>query len=151
MSIVHKKKSSGEVLPNDFVLPEGDKKRGEKLFKKHCKQCHSIAPDNSQTNSGYTSWGPTLFNVYNRTAGVSKGNSPFQVSPDMQASGIVWNDLNLMRYMKDPRLFAEANIGMNFKGIPSFQDRVDIIHYLRTLTYDDPYGRELAENAEKKK
>ncbi|CAD2112965.1 cytochrome c2 precursor,putative [Plasmodium vinckei] len=139
----NKKDIDDDDFQANFVLPPGDKVKGEKLFKKHCKQCHSIAPDNSQSNSGFTSWGPSLFNVYNRTAGMSKGNSPFQVSPDMETSGIIWNDVNLMRYMRNPRQFVEANIGMNFKGIANFQDRVDIVHYLKTLTYDDPYGQEI--------
>lgn len=134
-----------EELSHDFVLPEGDVARGEKLFKKHCKQCHSIAPDNSQTNSGFTSWGPTLFNVYNRTAGMALGNSPFQVSKDMTQSGIVWNDVNLLNYMSNPKKFTESHIGMNFFGIANLQDRVDIVHYLKTLTYDHPYGRKIAE------
>ncbi|SCM25952.1 cytochrome c2 precursor,putative [Plasmodium chabaudi chabaudi] len=139
----NKKDIDDDDFQANFVLPPGDKVKGEKLFKKHCKQCHSIAPDNSQTNSGFTSWGPSLFNVYNRTAGMSKGNSPFQVSPDMETSGIIWNDVNLMRYMRNPKQFVEANIGMNFKGIANFQDRVDIVHYLKTLTYDDPHGQEI--------
>ncbi|KEG04298.1 cytochrome c2 precursor,putative [Plasmodium vinckei vinckei] len=139
----NKKDIDDDNFQTNFVLPPGDKVKGEKLFKKHCKQCHSIAPDNSQSNSGFTSWGPSLFNVYNRTAGMSKGNSPFQVSPDMETSGIIWNDVNLMRYMRNPKQFVEANIGMNFKGIANFQDRVDIVHYLKTLTYDDPYGQEI--------
>ncbi|CDU20473.1 hypothetical protein YYC_01262 [Plasmodium yoelii 17X] len=139
----NKKDIDDDDFQANFVLPPGDKVKGEKLFKKHCKQCHSIAPDNSQSNSGFTSWGPSLFNVYNRTAGMSKGNSPFQVSPDMETSGIIWNDVNLMRYMKNPKQFVEANIGMNFKGIANFQDRVDIVHYLKTLTYDDPHGQEI--------
>ncbi|CAD2103800.1 cytochrome c2 precursor,putative [Plasmodium vinckei lentum] len=139
----NKKDIDDDDFQANFVLPQGDKVKGEKLFKKHCKQCHSIEPDNSQSNSGFTSWGPSLFNVYNRTAGMSKGNSPFQVSPDMETSGIIWNDVNLMRYMRNPRQFVEANIGMNFKGIANFQDRVDIVHYLKTLTYDDPYGQEI--------
>ncbi|EUD68804.1 cytochrome c [Plasmodium inui San Antonio 1] len=153
MNLARNKKNNpiDDELPNDFVLPKGDKVKGEKLFKKHCKQCHSIAPDNTQSNSGFTSWGPSLFNVYNRTAGMSKGNSPFQVSPDMYASGIIWNDLNLMKYMRNPKDFVEANIGMNFKGISNFQDRVDIVHYLKTLTYDDPHGREIVEKFSKKK
>ncbi|SOV17500.1 cytochrome c2 precursor, putative [Plasmodium sp. gorilla clade G2] len=145
-----KKGKLDDEFPDDFVLPPGDKVRGEKLFKKHCKQCHSIAPDNSQTNSGFTSWGPTLFNVYNRTAGMSKGNSPFQTSPDLYTSGIIWNDVNLLKYMKNPQQFVESHIGMNFKGLSNLQERVDIVHYLKTLTYDDPYGKQIVEKYSKK-
>lgn len=147
----HKSKSLEEDIPDDFVLPPGSKVRGEKLFKKHCKQCHSIVPPNMQVNEGTSAWGPTLFNVYNRTAGVVPGNSPFQVTKDMAESGIVWNDVNLLRYMKNPKQFVESTIGMNFFGLPNLQDRVDIVHYLKTLTYDDPYGRQIAEKYSQKR
>lgn len=139
-----------EELPGDFILPPGDEVRGEKLFKKHCKQCHSIAPDNSQSKSGFSSWGPTLFNVYNRTAGMALGNSPFQVSADLNKSGIVWNDVNLLNYMSNPKKFTEFHVGMNFYGIANLQDRVDIVHYLKTLTLEHPYGKKIAAEYAKK-
>merc|ERR1711963_211090 len=55
--------------PATFELPSGDAVQGQKLFKKHCAQCHSIYPDNRILRTGCTQLGPTLFNVYGRASG----------------------------------------------------------------------------------
>jgi cytochrome c2 len=52
--------------------------------------------------------------------------------------GLVWTDGALMNYMKSPRVFAAQRIQMNFQGIVDFQTRVDILHYLHTLTDENP-------------
>ncbi|KOB87631.1 hypothetical protein PFDG_03695 [Plasmodium falciparum Dd2] len=54
---------------------------------------------------------------------MSKGNSPFQTSPDLYTSGIIWNDVNLLKYMKNPQQFVESHIGMTFKGLSNLQER----------------------------
>ncbi|UVC50123.1 cytochrome C [Theileria orientalis] len=134
-------------IPDDFLLPPGSADRGAKLFKKHCRQCHSMRPDNRQT-SGFSSIGPTLFNVYGRTSGIQNVGGLNMMTTSMKSSGIVWNDANLMRYMKNPTLFVDAKIGMNFSGLPKFQDRVDIVHFLRDLNYEGKYGKEILKECE---
>ncbi|KAK1444416.1 hypothetical protein BgAZ_103220 [Babesia gibsoni] len=136
------KGSSWDDIPDDFVLPPGNAKRGAKLFKKHCQQCHSIRPDNRQT-SGFSTVGPTLFNVYHRTAGACGHDSVIGITNTLQTSGIIWNDANLMRYMKNPEQFVSAVVGMNFAGLPNFQDRVDIVHYLKDLTPEGEVGKQI--------
>uniref|UniRef100_A0A3B0MZP0 Cyctochrome C, putative n=1 Tax=Theileria annulata TaxID=5874 RepID=A0A3B0MZP0_THEAN len=146
-------------IPDDFVLPEGSAERGAKLFKKHCKQCHSMRPDNRQTG-GFSSIGPTLFNVYGRTSGIQNLGGLNLMTHSMKSSGIVWDDANLMRfdfnsiktfrYMKNPQLFVNSKIGMNFVGLPRFQDRVDVVHFLRQLNYEGKYGKEVLKECEKK-
>ncbi|GIX61495.1 cytochrome c2 precursor, putative [Babesia caballi] len=130
-------------VPDDFVLPAGDAKRGAKLFKKHCQQCHSMRPDNRQT-SGFSTVGPTLFNVYGRTAGVTGHDSAAGITDTLQNAGIVWTEANLMRYMKNPERFVSSVVGMNFAGLPNFQDRVDIAHFLRDLTPEGEAGKKVA-------
>eukprot|EP00921_Rhytidocystis_pertsovi_P025740 GHVQ01041533.1.p1 GENE.GHVQ01041533.1~~GHVQ01041533.1.p1 ORF type:complete len:186 (-),score=41.35 GHVQ01041533.1:262-819(-) len=127
-----------------FTFPqEGDTKRGMRLFKKHCAQCHSIYPNNrGNTNSDS---GPTLWNVHNRSAGCINHNRSYQ---SLEESGIVWTEANLMRYMFNPGLFVERNVRMNFVGIRSVKDRLDILHYIKTLNYLHPDGRELLERAQ---
>ncbi|CBZ53247.1 putative cytochrome c [Neospora caninum Liverpool] len=132
-----------DEVSDGFVAPPGDAVRGAKLFKKHCAQCHSVFPDGRHLIAGNTSWGPTLWNVYMRTAGVEKDTSCAPVSAHILDSGVVWNDANLMRYMKNPKMFINGVVGMNFFGIANFQDRVDIIHYLRTLTWSHPNGKKI--------
>ncbi len=128
--------------PDGWVLPEGDAKRGALLFKKHCLQCHSIYPDNRVTSTGQMAGGPTLWNVWNRASG-SETLAGRHTSGKMKDLGIVWNDLNLMKYMKNPHGIILGKCGMNFFGIPDLQTRVDIVHYLHTLTPDDPYGQQI--------
>ncbi|AFZ81554.1 cytochrome C, putative [Theileria equi strain WA] len=135
-------------IPDDFVLPEGSAKRGAKLFKKYCQQCHSMRPDNRQIG-GFSNFGPTLFNVYCRTAG-TEDVSGLSATDGLQNAGIVWNDANLMRYMKNPERYVNSKIGMNFSGLPKFQDRVDVVHFLRDLTYEGKYGQEVLKECEKK-
>jgi len=121
--------------PATFELPAGDTKRGQKLFKKHCAQCHSVYPDNRITRTGCTQMGPTLFNVYGRASGEAEIQQKMLMGG--RAEGLVWNAGHLMNYMKNPRQAVNGNIQMNFRGIDDFQTRVDIAHYLQTLTWQN--------------
>uniref|UniRef100_A0A7S1AFN6 Cytochrome c domain-containing protein n=1 Tax=Noctiluca scintillans TaxID=2966 RepID=A0A7S1AFN6_NOCSC len=121
-----------EDCPDDFELPSGDLKRGRKMFKKYCQQCHSIYPDNRTTETGQFPLGPTLFNIYGRASGQAEIQ---QKGHDSRVSDILWTEGPLMNYMKNPREIAQGNIQMNFRGITDFQVRVDIVHYLKTLDW----------------
>jgi len=130
-----KVRSDFSDVPLDFALPEGDVARGRKLFKKHCGQCHSVHPDNRITQSGAYQLGPTLFNIYGRASGEAEIQQ--KVIMGGRVEGLVWFEGPLMNYMKNPRQVAQQNIQMNFRGIDDFQTRVDIVHYLKTLTWDN--------------
>ncbi|KAK2196441.1 bifunctional Cytochrome c-like domain superfamily/Cytochrome c-like domain [Babesia duncani] len=67
-------------VTDDFQLPDGDAKRGAKLFKKHCQQCHSLRSDNRPSPAG--TW---------TDGGMNK------MSSTLQNSGIIWTEANLMR------------------------------------------------------
>jgi len=121
-------------VPDDFELPPGSVKKGEKYFKKYCSQCHSIYPDNRITQAGQTQLGPTLFNVYGRASGLEEIQ---QKNPEARVDGVLWLEAQLMNYMKNPRVLAQGRIQMNFRGIPDFQTRVDIVHYLKTLDWNN--------------
>jgi len=121
--------------PAAFRLPNGDVERGRKLFKKHCAQCHSVHPDNRITRTGCTQLGPTLFNVYGRASGEAEIQQKMLMGG--RATGLVWNAGHLMNYMKNPRQAVNGNIQMNFRGIDDFQARVDIVHYLKTLDWEN--------------
>lgn len=56
------------------------------------------------------------------------------VSREMKNAGIVWNDVSLMRYVKNPRRFTESAIYMNFRGIQDFNERVDLVCYLKAVS-----------------
>ncbi|KFG30389.1 putative cytochrome C family protein, partial [Toxoplasma gondii FOU] len=65
--------------------------------------------------------GPSLYGLYGRTAGAQPRNSLLPSSPTMKESGVVWTDITLMRYLKNPRAFAEHAISMNFRGLSEWQ------------------------------
>ncbi|PHJ26076.1 cytochrome c [Cystoisospora suis] len=129
-------------VPDDFILPPGDVERGRLLFKKHCAQCHCINQFNIQA-SGCTLLGPSLYGLYGRTAGRGQRTSLLTSSPTMKESGVVWTDLTLMRYLRNPRAFTEHANYMNFRGLSSWQDRVDLIWYLKAACHQDwlPFHR----------
>lgn len=131
-----KVRSDFSDVPPDFVLPEGDVIKGRKLFKKHCGQCHSISPDNRCSRGGAFQNGPTLFNIYGRASGQEEIQN--KVLMGGRVEGVIWTDIPLMNYMKNPRQVAQANVQMNFRGIEDFQTRVDIVHYLKTLNFENP-------------
>jgi len=123
-----------EDVSLDFELPAGSVKKGEKYYKKYCAQCHSIYPDNRITRAGQTALGPTLFNIYGRASGMDEMQ---QKQAEDRVDGVLWLDGPLMNYMNNPRVMAQGRIQMNFRGISDFHIRVDIVHYLRTLDWNN--------------
>ncbi|KAL8274488.1 hypothetical protein Esti_001648 [Eimeria stiedai] len=124
------KKFDDDDVPDDFVLPPGDVLRGRLLFKKHCAQCHVIEKDEA-VKTGCTLLGPNLYGVYGRTAGTGPRTSLIDSSQAIKDSGIVWTDITLMRYLKNPRHFAQHPMSMNFRGMDNWQDRIDLIWYIK--------------------
>merc|ERR1719329_304966 len=122
-------------VPPDFQLPPGNVEKGRKLFKKYCAQCHSIYPDNRITQAGQSALGPTLFNIYGRASGMAEIQN--KQAADERCQNVLWTAIPLMNYMKNPRQLALGNVQMNFRGLPDIQTRVDIVHYLMTLDWNN--------------
>ncbi|CAD7965868.1 unnamed protein product [Amoebophrya sp. A25] len=118
-------------IADDFVLPAGSIARGQKYFKKYCRQCHSIYSDNRAAH-GMALLGPTMFEVCGRASGMEEGGGK-KLGENMRTKDILWTDSALMNYMKNPRLTGGGPTQMNFPGIRSFDVRVDVVHYLHTL------------------
>lgn len=119
---------------DDFVLPEGSILRGQLLFKKHCSQCHTIRRDGM--NPYGTLAGPNLYGVMGRTAAQNQRSGWSKYSVSLEESGILWTDRNMVAFLKNPRAFAGGAINMNFRGIDSFRDRVDLVHYLKRAGHE---------------
>jgi cytochrome c len=93
-----------------------------------------------------------MFDVYMRTSGVEETGRASSIECTNTGFGMrglepgftVWTPAELMNYMKNPRLAMGQN-QMNFEGITDFQTRVDIIHYLKTLTWANPAFHEIVE------
>lgn len=130
------KKFNDDDVPDDFVLPPGDMLRGRLLFKKHCAQCHVIEKDET-VKTGCTLLGPNLYGVYGRTAGTGPRTSLIDSSQAIKESGIVWTDITLMRYLKNPRQFTQHPLSMNFRGLDNWQDRIDLIWYMKAACDDN--------------
>lgn len=103
------------------VAATADAAAGEKVFGK-CKSCHKI--------DGTNATGPHLNGVVGRNHGAVPD---FKYSDAMAAkSADVWTPDAIYAFIKNPK---EAIPGtkMGFAGLPSPQDRANVIAYLSTL------------------
>ncbi|SEQ60782.1 Cytochrome c2 [Faunimonas pinastri] len=115
--------------PIEAILASADPKAGEATAKK-CQACHDLS------KGGVNKTGPHLYGVVNRPI-ASIAN--FQYSDAMKAfaaGGKTWTYDNLYHFIHDPRGDV-AGTKMTFAGLPSPQDRANVIAYLRSLS-DDP-------------
>lgn len=97
-----------------------DAARGQTLYQARCAACHSV---------DFNGVGPAHRGVFGRLAGTAKGFSNY--SPALKASGLVWTEANLDRWLANP----EALVPGQAMGIslPDAAERADVIAFLRTL------------------
>ena len=113
----------GAALAAPAMAGGGDPQRGERVFQR-CYACHSVNP--SKTNLP----GPNLSGVIGRPAAALPG---FRYSPAMRArgaAGLVWTEVQLDRYLSDPEAMVPGTL-MAVNGLPSAQERADVIAYLK--------------------
>jgi cytochrome c len=89
-----------------------------------CKICHSL------DEGGGNRVGPNLHGVLGRTAGTLPG---FNFSPAMKASGIVWDDQTLAKFLRDPKDSLPEN-RMSFPGITDDATLHDLLQRLKQAT-----------------
>lgn len=106
------------ATPVDFASLTGDAAKGQKIFAK-CMACHSI-------KEGENRVGPSLHGIIGRTAGQVAG---FNYSAANKSSGKTWDKETLFAYLEAPQKFIPGT-KMAFAGLPSAQDRADLIAYL---------------------
>lgn len=112
------------LLPAAGVFAEGDAARGEKVFSR-CSTCHSI-------DAPRTRMGPHLMGVVGRPmAGVADYGHYSQSLKDAGASGRVWTEEELQKFIASPKKAIPGN-AMRFFGLWSETDIVDLIAYLKT-------------------
>ncbi|HTT83191.1 MAG TPA: cytochrome c family protein [Rhizomicrobium sp.] len=112
-----------EPLP-DFgtVLPKADVAKGKDISAR-CEQCHDLS------KGGPDKIGPNLWGIVNRPRA---SRSSFSYSTAMSSSHAPWTYANLFRYLRSPQEMVPGT-KMTFAGLPSAQDRIDLLAYLRTL------------------
>ncbi|KAF8820537.1 putative cytochrome c [Cardiosporidium cionae] len=104
----------------DCEIPQGDWKKGAKIFKGKCAQCHTIH------HGGPNKQGPNLHGFIGRPSG--QVNFPY--SEANKNSGIVWSEKHLWQYLINPKAYIPGT-KMVFAGIKKETERADLIAYLK--------------------
>lgn len=86
-----------------------------------CQLCHSIEHDLV---------GPRHLGLFGRKAGSIAG---YPYSTAMKNSGITWSEDTLNQFLSGPQTYVPGT-RMTFTGLPSEQDRADVIAYLKDAT-----------------
>jgi len=97
-----------------------DVQKGRKVFEQ-CAACHS-----AQAHNGV---GPSLKGIIGRQAGTAPG---FHYSHAMKKFGKNWDASTLDAYLANPQAVVPGNV-MPFSGLPSAEDRANLVAYLGTL------------------
>jgi cytochrome c len=116
---------AADVIPDwGTVLPKADVAAGQATTAK-CQTCHNFDP------AGTNGTGPGLYGVVGRLPGSHPGYSYDTVMQDFGKAHPNWTYDLLYQFLKSPQNFMPGT-KMTFVGLPSPQDRVNVIAYLRT-------------------
>ena len=99
----------------------GDEAAGKKVFSK-CAVCHS-------SQQGKTLMGPSLFGLVGRHSASVEG---YPYSEAMKKVDKTWDEPTLDAYLTNPKAMVSGT-KMAFVGLPSPEDRANVIAYLSTL------------------
>lgn len=111
------------LLFDPSATAAGDATRGAEVFQA-CTACHSVKPGDHMT-------GPSLASMWNRKAGTVTDFPRY--SDALKASGVVWNETSLDKWLINPERFIPGN-SMTFSGLQKAGDRLDVIAYLRAVS-----------------
>ena len=114
--------------PKEASLPEllskASVKKGEQIAK-ICQACHTLGKGDPNKI------GPNLWNIVGNERGKDRNN--FSFSSAMKAKGGKWTFEEIFKFLKDPRGYIPGTY-MTFAGLPSPQQRADVIDYLHILS-----------------
>jgi cytochrome c len=103
---------------------DGDPVKGKEQFGP-CSACHNVAAGAPNMT------GPNLHGVFGKKAGTTPAN--FDYSAALKASGIVWNEQTLDKWITSPADLVPGT-KMEFVGIGRKETRSNIIAYLKQAT-----------------
>jgi cytochrome c len=98
-----------------------DPARGKTLYDARCGGCHAIAENGP---------GPRHQGLFGCQAGTQSG---YAYSEALRASGVIWNDATLDRWLADPNALVPGN-AMVVQLAPLAAERADLIAFLRAAT-----------------
>ncbi|MDB5917031.1 MAG: cytochrome c family protein [Massilia sp.] len=96
---------------------------GKSTFEHRCASCHAIGP------SARGGFAPQLTGIVGRRAAAT---ADFKYSQAMKASGIVWTEKNLARFINAPGDVVPGT-SMRFWGMGNEQQVANLVAYLRTF------------------
>jgi cytochrome c2 len=99
-----------------------DAEAGAKVFRSQCGICHSVQPNRNII-------GPSLYGVVGRHSGRIPG---FRYSQANLASGLVWDEPTLDRYLTSPRQVVPGT-AMTYPGLRDDAARRDLIAFLASV------------------
>lgn len=108
-------------VPFEEVLASADPAEGEGVFRK-CQSCHKV-------EDGANGTGPHLFGVVGRPVDAVPG---YSYSGALEEVADVWTPENLNAFLTNPKGYAPGT-AMNFAGLPSVEDRANLIAWLDSL------------------
>jgi cytochrome c len=115
-----------QLPPVAPLLAKADVQTGDKFVHTVCAACHSF------NEGGKPIIGPNLYNV---VGGPHDHEAGFNYSPALEKfKGQPWTFEALNHWLHKPSEYAPGT-RMTFAGIPSAQQRADVIAYLRTLSH----------------
>ena len=110
------------AVDSAYAALTGDAAKGRRVFGR-CMACHTV-------QEGQNRVGPSLYGIIGRPAGSVEG---FRYSDANKNSSVVWTEEAMFAFLENPQTFMPGT-RMIYPGMPSEQDRADVIAYLKPVT-----------------
>jgi len=103
-------------------IPEGDPEKGEQVFRR-CQACHVVNQEQNRV-------GPYLKDVFGREVASVESFNYSQAMKDWASDKEAWTPELMFTYLEKPMQLVQGT-RMAFPGLPSPQDRADVIAYMQ--------------------